>query len=164
MRTSFRNTAIVATALFGLGTFAVNAAPAAAGDPTATHPTSQSKAQPAAAHNMEGSVESHITDLHAKLHITVAQQPQWDAFVQVMRDNARDMDQTFQQRTQTLQAMTASENMQSYARVAQEHSDDMQKLVPVFKSLYDTMSTSQQKIADQVFRDDAHKGSPAKHS
>jgi hypothetical protein len=47
--------------------------------------------------------------------------------------------------------------------VAMNHAQDMQKLVPAFQTLYDTMSDSQKKTADQVFRDDAHRGRPMKH-
>jgi len=101
---------------------------------------------------MQGQVEVRIADLHNRLQITLLQQPQWAQFSQVMRDNARDIDQIVQQRVQTLAAMTATENMQSYAQVATEHAQDMRKLVPVFQALYDTMSTAQKLTADQVFR------------
>jgi protein CpxP len=164
MRTSLRQTVIATTAIIGLSTFAAAAAPPAAGDPTAVRPStttsgqSTTKAQPDAGHNMVGKIEQRITDLHAKLQISPAQQPQWDQFTQVMRDNARSMDQTFQHRVQTMPAMTAAENMQSYAQVAMEHAQDMQKLVPAFQALYGTMSDSQKRTADQVFRDDAHHG------
>ena len=47
--------------------------------------------------NMEERVENHIKQLHAQLQITPAEQPQWDQFAQVMRENARDMDQAFLQ-------------------------------------------------------------------
>ena len=46
--------------------------------------------------------------------------------------------------------MTAAANMQSYAQVAKDHAQDMQKLVPVFQALYDTMSDNQKRTADQV--------------
>ena len=51
--------------------------------------------------------------------------------------------------------MTALENLQSYAAVAAEHAQEVQKLVPAFQTLYDTMSDSQKRRADTVFRDDA---------
>ena len=81
-----------------------------------------------------------------------------------MRDNAQTMDQTFQNRVQSMPAMTATENMQSYALLASTNAQDVQKLVPAFQALYDTMSDTQKRMADQVFRDDAHHGDHARHS
>jgi len=168
MRISIRQTVIATTAIIGLSAFAAAAAPPGAGNPTAVRPSTTTSDQPAtqarpgAGHNMEGMVEQRITDLHAKLQISPAQQPQWDQFAQVMRDNARSIDQTFQQRLKTIPTMTAVENMQSYAQVAMEHAQEMQKLVPAFQALYGTMSDSQKRTADQVFRADAHHGDHAR--
>lgn len=170
MRTSLLQTVIATTAIIGLTAFAATAAPLAAGDPTATHPSTTTNGQstandhPGVHHSIVGKVEQRITDLHAKLQITQAQQPQWDQFIQVMRDNAQSMDQTFQHRVQTMPAMTATENMQSYALLASTNAQDVQKLVPAFQALYDTMSDTQKRTADQVFRDDAHHGDHARHS
>jgi protein CpxP len=169
MRTSLRQTTIATSAIIALNAFAAAAAPPA-GDPTATRPSptasgqSATKDHPGIHHNMAGKVEQRITDLHSKLHITPAQQPQWDQFIQVMRDNARTMDETFQHRVQTMTAMTATENMQSYAQLAATNAQDVQKLVPAFQALYDTMSDTQKRTADQVFRDDAHHGGHTQHS
>jgi protein CpxP len=158
MNNSFRYTIIAATAVIGLSGFAAIAAPAVAGDPSATG-SATVKAKPAAGH--AATIEQRIKDMHAKLLISPAQQPQWDAFADVMRNNARNMDQTFRQRLNTMSAMTAPENMQSYGQVAMSHAQDMQKLVPAFQTLYDTMSDSQKKTADGVFRDDAYRGNHA---
>ena len=67
-------------------------------------------------------VENHIKRLHAQLQITPAEQPQWDQFAQVMRENARDMDQAFLQRAQQYPTMNAMQNMQSYEQMAGEGS------------------------------------------
>ena len=78
-----------------------------------------------------------------------------------MRDNARDMDETFKTRAQTMPAMNAAENMKSYAGISARHARGMENLVPAFATLYDTMSDGQKHIADQVFRDNAdrsHRG------
>jgi D-alanyl-D-alanine carboxypeptidase len=154
MRPSFRQTAIATTAIIGLSTFAAAAAPLpATGNPTVVR-ASATSAQ--TTHAMDTKIEQRIADLHAKLQISAAEQPQWDQFAQVMRDNARTMNQTFQQRVHTLPAMTATDNMQSYAQIATEHAQEMQKLVPAFEALYASMPDSQQRVADKVFRDDAH--------
>lgn len=170
MRTSLRQTAIATTAIIALSAFAAIAAPPAAGDPTATRPSTMTSGQSvtkdhaSVRHNMVGKVEQRIADLHAKLQITPAQQPQWNQFIQVMRENAQSMDETFQQRVQSMPTMTATENMQSYAQLASTNAQDVQKLVPAFQALYDTMSDAQKRTADQVFRDDAHHGGHTRHS
>jgi protein CpxP len=166
MRTTLRQIVLVTTAIVGLTGFAAVAAPPTAGDPTAIRSVATtsgpSTAKADVGHNMAAKIEQRITDLHTRLQISPAQQPQWDQFTQVMRDNARDMDQTFQHRVQTLPGMTATENMQSYAQVSMAHAQDMQKLVPAFQALYGTMSDNQKRITDQVFRDDAHHGDQAR--
>jgi protein CpxP len=163
MTKSIRLTMFATTAIIGLSTFAAAAAPTAAVDPTASRPASTVAAKAGANSGMRETLDQRITDLHAKLLITPAQQPQWDAFTQVMRDNANSMEQTFHQRVATMKAMTAPENMQSYAQVAASHAADMQKLVPAFQTLYDSMSDSQKKTADAVFRADAHHHADAHH-
>jgi periplasmic protein CpxP/Spy len=154
---SFRQTIIATTAVISLSAVAAAAAPPPAGD-TAVHPSSPSVTQgkPDTGHNMTAKIELRITDLHARLLISPAQQPQWDRFAQVMRDNARSMDEAFQQRIQVIPTMTAPANIKSYARVAEDHAQDMQRLVPAFQALYDTMSDEQKRTADQVFRNDNH--------
>lgn len=125
----------------------------------------QSEAQtggPAVAHKPKATVkpvsaservEQHINRLHAQLQITAAQQPQWDQFAQVMRDNAKEMDQLLAQRAAGLASMNAVENMQSYAQIAQQHAQDTQKLATAFQTLYGDFSDSQKKNADTVFRE-----------
>jgi glycine/serine hydroxymethyltransferase len=104
-------------------------------------------------------VEQHITQLHTQLKITAAEQPLWDQFAQVMRDNARDMSQAFDQRGTKLASLNAAENMQSYAQLAQQHAQDLQKLAGAFQTLYAAMPDDQKALADRVFRT-----RPASHS
>jgi len=105
-------------------------------------------------------VDQHIGALHAELHITPAQQAQWDQFAQVMRDNATAMDQLLEQRATSFASMNAAENMQSYAQIAQQHAQDTEKLATAFQALYADLSESQKKNADVVFR--AHGDHPTR--
>lgn len=98
-------------------------------------------------------VERHIAELHRRLRITPQEEPQWNAFAQVMRDNAARMEQAFEARRAQGPNMNAVEDLRSYAAVAKAHADDMQRLIPAFQALYDVMPQPQQKTADQVFRD-----------
>jgi hypothetical protein len=132
------------------GTAPAPANPADTGGTTATQSTGPMKDAKTDRH--ENRVEKRITDLHARLKITSAQEQQWNQFAQVMRDNARQMDQDYQRRAQRVQEMSALDNMQSYAKIAEAHAQDVQKLVPAFEALYNAMSAEQQHTADQVFR------------
>ncbi len=188
MRMTFRNTAFVTTAIIGLTAMSVVAAPPGATDPTATGtPPASSGAPPATseptanaasptagpqsqqdangtadtAQGMEARVEQRINDLHAKLQITPAQEADWKKFAQTMRDNARKMDQQFEGLMQQLDSMNALENMRSYAKISQQHAQDVQALVSPFQALYGKMSQSQKQTADQVFREDANRGQPS---
>ena len=122
-------------------------APAAASSPMTS--------QPVPGKNMEERVENHIKQLHAQLQITPAEQPQWEQFAQVMRDNARDMDRAFIQRARQYPTMNAVQNMQSYEQIAEAHAQHLQKLVPAFDNLYNVMPEQQKKLTDQVFRANA---------
>jgi periplasmic protein CpxP/Spy len=110
---------------------------------------------PVAGKNAAERVEHRITELHAQLRITPAERQQWDQFVEVMRENARDMDQAFIQRAQQFPSMNALQNMQSYEQLAEAHARHLQKLVPAFENLYNAMPDQQKRLADQVFRANA---------
>jgi periplasmic protein CpxP/Spy len=101
---------------------------------------------------MESLVNKRIADLHSRLHITQDQSQQWEQFAQQMRDNARDIDQAYQQRAEKISAMSAVDNMQSFADIEQQRSQGMQKLVPAFQTLYASLSDQQKQTADQLFR------------
>ena len=131
------------------------AAPPAASSPLAGHPV--------AGKNAEQRVENRINELHAQLRITPAEQQQWEQFAQVMRANARDMDQTFMQRAEQFPSMNAVQNMQSYEQIAEAHAQHVQKLVAAFESLYNAMPDQQKQLADQVFRANAQEHAQQPH-
>lgn len=97
-------------------------------------------------------IEIRITELRKHLHITPAQQPQWDAFAQVMRENAVRMEPYFRDRPGA-QNLNAVDSLRTYTAMAQEHAQGMQRLLPAFEALYNAMSADQQRSADQAFRD-----------
>jgi len=107
---------------------------------------------PALAKSMSTKVEQHIKLLHDQLDITAAEEPQWAQFAQVMRDNATQMQQAFAVRGANIASMTAADNMESYAQLAQIHASNMQKLASAFQSLYNTFPDQQKTIADRIFR------------
>jgi hypothetical protein len=97
-------------------------------------------------------VEARITDLHAKLKITPAQEDLWNNLATVMRDNAKTMEPLRKARSAKASTMTAVEDFTTYAEIADAHAASIKKFVPVFTALYDSMSDTQKKNADILFR------------
>lgn len=97
--------------------------------------------------------ERRIAGLQRRLKVTPQQQPQWDAFTAVMRQNAAHMEALQHDRADKVTTMTASEDMRSYAEVARAHADDLQRLVPAFDALYAAMTPEQKITADRTFHE-----------
>jgi len=140
------------------------AAPSAA--PAAPSTAPATKAAPTKTSKRLSGVDARIASLHKRLKITAAQEPQWQQVAQVMRDNATQIEQLVKERDAKLKTMTAVDNLQTYSDIAQAHADGLKKLVPVFDTLYGSMSDAQKKVADGVFRGiaerhaAAHKAAP----
>jgi hypothetical protein len=96
-------------------------------------------------------VEARITELHAKLAITSAQEDLWSHVTQVMRDNEQAMESLHRTRSERATTMTAIEDVKSYAAIAEAHADGLKKFAPVFEALYASMSDAQKKNADTLF-------------
>ncbi|CAE6685692.1 Spy/CpxP family protein refolding chaperone [Paraburkholderia domus] len=142
---------MLATAVAMSGAFAQTPAPASA-PMSATAPGASA---PAAKAGHERNVEDRIAYLHTKLKITSAQESQWNAFADVMRNNGQTMGQLFQQRRADTN-LSALDDMKQYATIAQAHADGMKKLVDAFDPLYSSFSPEQKKLADVTF----HQGGP----
>lgn len=98
-------------------------------------------------------VERRIAGLQSRLKITPAQQPQWDAFAGVMRENAAHMETLQHERADKVATMNASVDMRSYADVARAHADDLQHLAATFDTLYAAMTPEQKAAADRTFHE-----------
>ena len=97
-------------------------------------------------------VEQQITDLHDELGITDAESTQWDAYTQVMRDNAKRTGEALRDRHKSMETMNADESMKSYAQLVQLNADNMQKLSTAFSALYAVLSPQQKQTADELFK------------
>jgi protein CpxP len=98
-------------------------------------------------------VETRITELHQKLKITTAQEELWKAVAQEMRDGGKSFNESIREREGKAKTMTAIDDLNSYADMAQKHADGMKKFVTVFSPLYNAMPDAQKKNADQIFRE-----------
>jgi periplasmic protein CpxP/Spy len=126
--------------------------PSPASAQTGAAPATAAKSASGSTSDPMARVEKRISTLHAQLKITAAEEPQWQKFADVMRDNAQKMNQSASDRAQKFQSMNAVDNMKSYADLAVQHGQNMQALAVAFTDLYNSMSPDQQKVADQVFR------------
>lgn len=109
-------------------------------------------------------LEAHIATLHQQLGITPAQDSAWNAFAQVMRDNAARFHDTIEQRRAKLATLSAPDNMQSYADLITQRAQDLQSLNMAFRTLYNGLSDAQKKTADTLFRQlDNHPKQAAAH-
>jgi hypothetical protein len=132
----------LAMALLAPSAFAQTPAPAA--------PTAASAAAPADSSAQKLSkVEEHIKKLHSALGITSAQESQFQAFAQAMRDQNQAMYAARENKVDT--DLSAPEEMQRYADMAQTHADAIKTMLPSFKALYDSLSDAQKKKADKLF-------------
>jgi hypothetical protein len=101
-------------------------------------------------------VETRIKTLHSQLRITAAQEPAWNNVAQVMRDNAKTMSDLRRQQTESEKSASAPDMLNAYAKMIDAHADGIHKFIPIFQTLYDSMSEAQKKTADAVFRNRVH--------
>ncbi len=132
---------LVAAMLLGHPARAQDAAPSAPGQ--AARPD----------HGGAVQVERRIAGLQRRLKITPEEQPQWDAFAAVMRQNAAHIEALQRDRSEKVGTMNAAEDMRSYADVARAHADDVQRLAAAFDTLYAAMTPEQKAAADRTFRE-----------
>jgi periplasmic protein CpxP/Spy len=97
----------------------------------------------------EPGVERQIAELKKRLNITPQQQPQFDAFAQVMRQNAQTMEPLIQEQQQS-KPSTVVEDMKSAAKFAEAEAESLKRLLGPAQALYDSLTDQQKKIADQV--------------
>jgi len=149
--TLIRRAGISFAAIMALGAVALES-------PTSTLAADASaKSMHAAKHQ---DIEAHIKHLHHQLRITAAEEPQWTAVAQVMRENAKAMSDALKDRIQHINAMSAVDDINSFQAITAAHADALKNLSVAFATLYAAMPPDQQKNADAVF---GHKIETHKH-
>ncbi len=119
--------------------------------PSTTAPSTTGPAPTARPTTRTDRVEARIRELHSKLKITPAQEAQWNAVAQVMRDNAKHMEDLTKARAAKAN-MNAVDDLQSYSDIIAAHDEGIKKFIPAFENLYSSMSPEQKKTADELFR------------
>ena len=138
--------------LLALPAMAQQTAAPASPPPTAATTAATNTTATAAPTRRDTIVERRIADLRSNLKITAAEQKPFEEFAQAMRDNARRMDEAVSAKRTSAATATAVEQMRAYAELAQAHSEEVNRLVAPFATLYDALSPDQRKMADQSFR------------
>ncbi len=102
-------------------------------------------------------VEGRLAFLKTELKITSAQEPQWQQFAAVMRQNAQSLDQAManarQHRGKPTNAVERSEMRAQFAKI---RADNQARLLTAFKPLYASLSPEQQQMANELMT--AHSG------
>ena len=130
-----------AVGLLGCAMIAASTQIAAAGTPAQVL---LAQAQPAAPN-----VEVNIATLHQRLQITPAQEAQFNAVANVMRENARAEAGAPQQPPA---GATAIDDLRAYIRYSEVELAGWKKMLPALEALYATLSPTQKKAADAVFQ------------
>jgi LTXXQ motif family protein len=123
--------------------------------PAASAPPAPQPPPPALSASTQTAVDQRIRTLQSQLGITEPQMPLWSAFAQAMRDNAASTDALFTQRAASVSAMSATDNMRSYAQIARAYADNTERLATAFDGLYASLSETQRQAADTLFRQQA---------
>ena len=92
-------------------------------------------------------LEANIAQLRQRLQITPAQEPQFQALANVMRDNARIMASA-----PPPSNPNAVEGLRLAIQYGQDEINGMKRLLPALQALYASLSPAQRGTADQVFR------------
>jgi hypothetical protein len=106
--------------------------------------------KPAAGQPAGDPVESQLGDIKKRLNITAAQQPQFEQFAAVVKQNAQAMQALSQTAGQNAQ-QNAVEGLRTAASFAQTEADNLKRLVPALETLYASLSDQQKRAADQLF-------------
>ncbi len=101
-------------------------------------------------------VETRIKTLHTQLRITPEQETAWKDVAAAMRDNAKTMEELRRQQAEKEKTASAPDVINAYGQTMDAHADAIHKFATAFQSLYDDMSTTQKKTADEVFRHRVH--------
>lgn len=119
-----------------------------------------SKKSPPAVHKSAVDLtESRIKNLQGALKITEEQQAAWDNMTLVMRENAKDMDAISKERSETAKKMNSVDRMKFHSKITEAYLAQQQKMIPVFETLYLSMSDDQKKTTDEIFTTGKHRKS-----
>jgi periplasmic protein CpxP/Spy len=92
-------------------------------------------------------VEANIAQLHQRLMITPAQESQFQAFANAMRQNARMMPAA-----PPSPNVNAVEGLRTEIELTQQYLNSLKRMLPALQALYAVLTPGQRQAADQAFR------------
>jgi hypothetical protein len=160
-------TRLLSSVLLSAG-LALAAAPLAAQDatPAAKDPKATQKAQRQARALPSERVESRIGELKSALNIAPAQEPQWNAFADTLRKQARAGDERVKARRASMEKgakpapMTAIQRLEQRQAFMKAATASMDELLTTARPLYAALSPEQKKVADDLM---AKRGGHGRH-
>lgn len=96
--------------------------------------------------------EGRIKMLQDALKITDSQKESWNTLTQVMRENAKAMDALRKERETVTASMNAIERLKFHSQITEIQLDHLKKLIPVFETLYVSMSDEQKASTDAIMQ------------
>jgi LTXXQ motif family protein len=94
-------------------------------------------------------MEGRLASMRTKLKITDEQMPQWNAFADAMRDNARRMTEMHEKMAPAA-SMSAPERFDRMEQMTAGMMEAVQSTKAAFMPLYSVMSPEQKKMADAL--------------
>ena len=94
-------------------------------------------------------MDSRLASMRTKLKITDEQMPQWNAFADAMRDNARRMTE-MHEKMGPAASMSAPERLDRMEKMTAGMMEAAQSTKAAFMPLYSVMSAEQKKVADSL--------------
>ncbi|MGE3279660.1 MAG: Spy/CpxP family protein refolding chaperone [Alphaproteobacteria bacterium] len=95
-------------------------------------------------------VDAKLAEIKQRLNITAAQQPQFESFANVVKQNAQAME-VLMQKAQKDARQNAVESLRMAASFAQTEADNLKRLVPALETLYASLLEQQKQTADRLF-------------
>lgn len=113
---------------------------------------------PVAGQARGGQLRERLQQIHDRLAITPAQQPQWDAVVAALRQNAQAMRANPATAAVRVGNLNAVQEMHAAADLAHARADALQRMIPPVEALYASLSPDQQHTADLTLAQAMHAG------
>ena len=97
-------------------------------------------------------IEGRIAYLKTELHITQAQDAQWDKVAQTLRQNSTERRQAFEQlRQDRTTPPNALRRLETEARLSAMRAQQTDRVLAAFRPLYDSLSDEQKQAANDLF-------------
>ena len=106
-------------------------------------------------------IEGQLAEVKKRLSITAAQEPQFDQFATIVKQNAQTMDALMKKATAQDAQQNAVEGLRTAASFAQTEADNLKRLVPALEALYASLSEQQKRAADKLFSAAPSSSAPA---